>query len=631
MAQFIGFDPSRKFLPSRANGIIYSLRTEKLITAAPASSTAPGPSRSNGAKRGRRNVEATELQKAATEIVEKISKSVAQKDNRVRAKEDIFGPGNSRATSALPTGSEELRRFSRAFINKHMGMGLVAKQFIPAGSIIYYDSLMVVSEAERQAYRTPSEFDALIAKKVAAQDPKWQEGFSKMPNTREDLGSMGGVWDTSHLPLSVNGEPCEMLGLNLAFTNHSCLPNSTLTLIYEHPTINGELRTDKRPKLGGAVVRNSLDIQEDQEITVSYFYGKGEADLRRLYSLEVLGFRCACAYCRFPDPQYEQAQSTYAHFDRIMNNPDLVRDKPAMIFQAAHETTGKITNCGVADPRIAMIWVTCALVAGLHSDVGRVRCFLAMAINLVDSMQGSSGFLFQRGLKWLNTVSLMPGFGTTLRGLSSFEDADFLMKHSLETRTFLFMMGAKNDEYIRLGRCRRVSETSSIGGQINDTKRSVVMPDSSKISPSGPSAKKKQEKNVKKQAAPKTMQKDTRKHMEKVMPKPVPKATQKSSQKTIPKTEPKKQRQGDKKKKAKTDRKPRRETCADSEHDFLTFWMRLVNDFIDHGSHEHTGKDKNTPEDSKSLERKTHDFNIQNFAFGQGGFARADHWTKIDH
>lgn len=98
------------------------------------------------------------------------------------------------------------------------------------------------------------------------------------------------------------------------------------------------------------------------------------------------------------------------------------------------------------------------------------------------------------------------------------------------------------------------------------------------------------------------------------MPKPVPKATQKSSQKAIPKTEPKKQRQGDRKKKAKAGRKPHRETCADSEHDFLTLWMRLVNDFIDHGSHEHIGKDKNTPEDSKSLERKTHDFNIQNFA-----------------
>lgn len=584
---------------------------------------------------------------AAAEMLDKISRSVAQRDSRAREKQDSSGSRMTRALATESSDSGESWKLSKRFINKHVGMGLIADEFIPSGSTIYCDYLMVVSETERKMHCTPKEFDAFIAKKVAAQDPRWQEGFAKMPNTRENVGRMGGVWEASHLPLSVNGEPCEMLGLNLAFTNHSCLPNSTLSLFHEHPTINGKLRTDKRPRLGGAVVKNFLDIHEGQEITVSYFYSKGEANYRRLYALEKLGFRCACAYCRFPDPLYEQAQRTYARLDRVISDPKYVCHKPSLIFQATLKITGDITNRGVVDPRIALLWMKCALVAGFHSDIGRVRVLLTMSNKLVEIMQGASGYLSQRSSNWLDNFSLMPGFGATLRGLSSSEDAGFFAENSLQARMLLFMAGIRGSQYMRLDYFR-------------DFVNACCELDESIVGPNGSDTKEKQDQEVKKQAKPKTAQKNTRKRipesMEKVMPKPrdkpvkrrIPKSmekvmpkprqrptpkpmskitepmsktTEKAARTTEPNVEPKQLPQGDEKKKKKKKKckskaickRLPRETCTSPEHDFLTLFTHVVNDFIDHGSHEHTGQDRNGVDDSNSMERATHEFNLRIF------------------
>lgn len=467
-------------------------------------------------------------------------------------------------------------------------MGIVSTEFIPAGAIIYLDQLILVTERERKSHSTSSELDGLLAKKVAEKDPQWQEGYMSIPNTRKELGTMGGIWDEFHLPLSHNGKPSSVLGLNLAFTNHSCLPNACLTMFLEYPAVDGVQRKDKKPILGGAVVRSFVDIPQGQEITISYFYSRGEADYRRLHSLNTLGFRCSCECCLRPDARVERALRMYDQLDHRLSNPKIVYYKPSVVFQVANEITTQLTDRGIADSRIAVVWAKCALVAGFHSDIGRVRCFLLMVIKIVEALQGTSSTLFQRAQRWFYSMSTMPGFATTTRGVSTMRDANVLIEHNVETKPFLFMVGATEDEYIRVNRCRRIPDKISNHGATH-TMRFVVVPDAreGEISPA--------------------------------------KVNQKQSQSAKgPQSSKKKKRRSNKKKKEEqtttTGRKKTGEKCIDPEKDFLTLFLRVVNDFIDHGSHEPRitmRKGKKTTEDSMSMEHKNHDHNINNFALAQ--------------
>lgn len=480
-------------------------------------------------------------------------------------------------------------KFNRRFINKETGMGIVSTEFIPAGAVIYLDQLILVTERERKSHSTPSELDELLAKKVAEKDPQWQEGYMSMPNTRKELGTMGGIWDEFHLPLSCNGKPSSVLGLNLAFTNHSCLPNASLAMFLEYPVVDGVQRKDKKPILGGAVVRSFVDIPQGQEITISYFYSRGEADYRRLYSLNTLGFRCSCECCLHPDARVERALRMYDQLDHRLSNPKIVYSKPSVVFQVANEITTQLTDCGIADSRIAVVWTKCALVAGLHSDVGRVRCFLLMVIKIVEALQGTSSTHFQCAQRWFHSMSTMPGFATTTRGVSTMREANELVEHNVETKPFLFMVGATEDEYIRVNRCRRIPDKISNHGATH-TMRFVVVPDAREGQISPVKVDQKQCQSVK-----------------------------------GPQITKKKKRRSNKKKKKKektttTGRKKTGEKCIDPEKDFLTLFSRVVNDFIDHGSHEPsttTRKGKETTEDSNSMEQKNHDHNINNFTLAQ--------------
>ena len=490
--------------------------------------------------------------------MDKIFNSVGYKDSKDRSNENNSRPGNKKSASMMPPGVDKEWKLGKAFTNIHRGTGLVAKEFIPSGSKIYCDKLVVVSETEREMHSTPREFDTLISRKVAAQGAKWQKEFTNIPNTRETLGPMGDIWEAYHLPMSVNDEPCEMLGLNLAFTNHSCFPNSALTVYYEYPTVNGVPQTDRKPKMGGAVVKSYFDILEGQEITVSYFYSKGDVDYRRLYSLDALGFRCSCPYCLYPDPLYDRILDSYARINDLVNSPFVIRHRPELIFQAAYHITGELIIYGIVDPRAALIWMKCAMVAGFHSDMSRARTLLSMSLTILEATQGSSGYLHQRASNWLHTMSIMPGFGTSLRGLSSFDDASCLVESTENIKTLLFMAKAKKNEWVPV-RCRlHAPANSSNDGHKDDSKQSAAKTNTENVDSGNSDVKEKEDEIVKKpKPKPKPKRRRIPKHMEKIMPKPrnkpapkpPPRPLHKPIEKIVPNVEPIKTQENKKKKK----------------------------------------------------------------------------------
>ncbi|KAE8357442.1 hypothetical protein BDV27DRAFT_164516 [Aspergillus caelatus] len=347
----------------------------------------------------------------------------------------------------------------RRFISRGVGVGLVTTESIPAGSVLFAEDVAWTTEKESLGCQTPREVNAMLGAKVRAMGDEWLRKFLALPSSlKQDLGVFAGIWDLYQLPIVMNGVKAGIVGLNLASVNHACVPNCALTIINNYPkNEDGNINIGESPMVGRAVVRALKNIPKDEEITVAYFYGKGQQKARELFSWTEFGFFCSCKACAQPKDVIEITMDKYWKIERILNHPDTVDLYPAMAFKSAQEMIGRLLTCQIRDARVAMIWGKCAMIAGYHSDIARAMCFLAKAYQMLAILEGSTGVFYRQILIWYETPTVMPGFGATTRGLSTAaEGRDMLDERDVKEK--LFMMAAKSDEYIRVHRYHRLSD-----------------------------------------------------------------------------------------------------------------------------------------------------------------------------
>ncbi|KJJ30159.1 SET domain protein [Aspergillus flavus AF70] len=348
------------------------------------------------------------------------------------------------------------------FISRGVGVGLVTTESIPAGSVVFAEDVAWTTEEENLSCQTPREVNAMLGAKVRAMGDEWLRKFLALPSSlKQDLGVFAGIWDLYQLPIVMNGVRAGIVGLNLAAVNHACVPNCALTIINKYAKDeNGNIKTGESPMVGRAVVRALKNIPKDEEITVAYFYGKGQQKARELFSWTEFGFFCSCKACMQPKDVIEIAMDKYWKVERILNHPDTVDLYPAMAFKSAQEVISRLLTCQIRDARVAMIWAKCAMIAGYHSDIARAMCFLAKAYRMLAVLEGSTGVFYRQILIWYETPMVMPGFGATTRGLSTaIEGRNMLDERDVKEK--LFMTAAKSDEYIRIHRYHRLSDAKA--------------------------------------------------------------------------------------------------------------------------------------------------------------------------
>ncbi|KNG80840.1 SET domain protein [Aspergillus nomiae NRRL 13137] len=327
----------------------------------------------------------------------------------------------------------------RRFISCGVGVGLVTTESIPAGSVVFAEDVAWTTEEESSRCQTPREMNAMLGAKVRAMGGEWLRKFLTLPSSlKQDLGVFAGIWDLYQLPIVMNGVKTGIVGLNLASVNHACVPNCALTIINKYPkNENGNNDMRESPMIGRAIMRALRNIQKDEEITVAYFYGKGQQKARGLFSWTEFGFFCSCKECVQPKDVIEIAMDKYWKVERILNHPDTVDLYPAIAFKSAHEVIGRLLSCEIRDARVAMIWAKCAMIAGYHSDIARAMCFLAKAYRMLAILEGR--------------------FGATTRGLSTAAEGRYMLDER-DVKEKLFMTAAKSDEYIHIHRYHRLSD-----------------------------------------------------------------------------------------------------------------------------------------------------------------------------
>ncbi|KAL4889189.1 hypothetical protein BDV59DRAFT_187080 [Aspergillus ambiguus] len=348
--------------------------------------------------------------------------------------------------------------FTPKYLNQAAEQGLVATASIPAGSLLFVESVIWISAEEVEACTSTKVTNELIARKVRAMGPAWFRRFLELSNPRrDDLGVFAGIWGAHQLP-TAGTHPGSMLGLNLGWMNHSCVPNSALTVV-NLPAIPAteDTRTSDQPPEARAVVRVCTDVDAGDELTIAYFYAAGNHNRREHASLSTFGFLCACTTCMQPSAGAERALRRYARVKRLFEKTveEAVVLRPAESLQMAQKAITKLMRVGIRDARVAMLWTQCALLAGFHSDVARAVVFLREACRLLVVLEGPSGPFYVRVARWYADVTLMPGFAASSRGLSGVRESAALDRE-LGSQEILFMNGAAPEEYLRLRDYRRL-------------------------------------------------------------------------------------------------------------------------------------------------------------------------------
>ncbi|GIC85043.1 SET domain-containing protein [Aspergillus udagawae] len=356
------------------------------------------------------------------------------------------------------------------YIDESIGYGLFATGRIPAGEVVFAEKVVWLAGAEVQRWNNAQAADDLVAEKVRAMDEEWHRGFLGLPNP-QPKGSSGGayaqIWKRYHMialqPENVN---VMVLGLNLASVNHSCIPNASLYYTLRYPRDeNGEEDKSLPPRIGRAVVRASRDIKPGEEITVAYFYAKGECGVRQLMSSMYCKFWCVCPFCREPVRETENALEKLYTLETIFEDADTLYKRPAVVFKNAYELIKLYERLKMSDAREVQVWLYCAMIAGFNCDLGRAMLFLIKARGLVLRLHGPNGHLYDRIRVYCQMPPLMPGFGATTRGRSAVKQCYFMFADQKHSADVLFMLTAKPDEYIRLHRYRRIPDSLAKPGE----------------------------------------------------------------------------------------------------------------------------------------------------------------------
>ncbi|KAL4878996.1 hypothetical protein BJY04DRAFT_220589 [Aspergillus karnatakaensis] len=370
----------------------------------------------------------------------------------------------------------------KRLINNEIGYGLVSTKKIPAGSIVFADPLLILWAHEHQKCKTVYEANDLLEQRAKKLGKEWYAEFmdllhvnrtgqdnssSKNTTTTNSsttttatnaaiqpvLGVLGRTWDKHHLPITIDNKPGGVLGLNLAWVNHSCVPNCSLRFL---TTTSASKSSKAHPAITHALLRTCTTIPAGVELSISYLPTRGSTTLRSLQMRQTFSFACHCRVCADPRDPYESHQREYHRYIDDLHNPVYIANFPAVSFHVASDLTRYLTGLRIQDVRLLNIWIRCAMIAGHHSDLGRAVAFLARARQIAHVLEGPSGEAFRRVERWCREPGLLPGSGATQRGTSTVGEGMKVLKLGVEGKTVLFMLGCKAEEYVRIRRYRLV-------------------------------------------------------------------------------------------------------------------------------------------------------------------------------
>lgn len=331
------------------------------------------------------------------------------------------------------------------YINPEKGYGLLATEDLPAGTLIFKERMLVFKE-NLDSFHSVPEFNITLGQEVKAMGPEFARGFFTLPTvSKERLGIFGGILEGAKILALHEGKAVAMVGLNLAFVNHACVPNTQHTWI--RPDMEGDGPDDKYHTVSLYACKY---ITAGEELTIAYHHIHLRYSLRREFTSKYFGFVCACDHCSHEDKDFEQYLALINEQQPYTFSSELIQDQPAGTLQVSFTIGTLMEKCGIFDSRLAKLFEQCAIISGWHSDEARAQEFLAKAQSVFVNLEGSQGPDILRIARFQRYLDTLPGFGWTKRGLSRRSEVHVLWLNPDQYFEILFMRNMDRHEFKRL-------------------------------------------------------------------------------------------------------------------------------------------------------------------------------------
>ncbi|TDZ22476.1 SET domain-containing protein 5 [Colletotrichum orbiculare MAFF 240422] len=301
-----------------------------------------------------------------------------QLEARVRA--IVGNPSLPTEFSTMTFGSPEKPYCIRSTPGK--GMGMFATRRIPRGTRIL---------SESPVFKLPRFSASLAAVKaginqsVRRLNDAQRESFYALHNAHGNNATEGGIF------------------LEASRINHSCKQNA-------QNTWNGNLDQ--------TTIHALKDIEEGEEITISYMGESGDYATRQAHLTASFHFSCICECCSLPEAERaasDERLDRMSRIDSLLGDGYGIVGSPLTHLGHAREMKGLMEQEGILDARVARLYYDAFQVAVANGDQARAKVFAerAHAERLV--IEGEDGPETARVKQYVERPASHRLFGTTMK------------------------------------------------------------------------------------------------------------------------------------------------------------------------------------------------------------------------
>ncbi|KAF1960971.1 SET domain-containing protein 5 [Byssothecium circinans] len=250
------------------------------------------------------------------------------------------------------------------------GKGVIATQKIPRGTRLLSEAPLFTVRRLTTIHSTAT-LNQQIAKKVKDLPKESQHAFFALHNAhgKQKYGGVFlGIAKTNALPLGA-GDDVALGGIFLEASriNHACMSNAQNTW---------------NEALGKLMIHACKDIEEGEEITISYL-SKMETHAKRQQELrDTFGFECRCAMCEVEPEKRQESDARIAEIarlDALVGDGMSIIQTPLSCLHNAEKMLRLLEELGCTDARIAGVYYDALQIAIANGDQARAKVFAERA------------------------------------------------------------------------------------------------------------------------------------------------------------------------------------------------------------------------------------------------------------
>jgi hypothetical protein len=209
--------------------------------------------------------------------------------------------------------------------------------------------------------------ESVIVKRLKALDTDQKRAFLSLYNAHRDKSSpFHGIMKTNMLPLGA-GSPEGGIFLEASRINHACNPNAQNTW---------------NKNLDQITIHSIKDIEEGEEITISYLADSINSQRRQKELKNSFGFDCTCQVCSLPSAlrhESDRRNEEIARLDEIIGGGVTIVSAPLSCLNSAHKLLDLLKEEDITDARVARLWYDAFQIAIANGDEARAKVFAERA------------------------------------------------------------------------------------------------------------------------------------------------------------------------------------------------------------------------------------------------------------